>query len=203
MNDKYKNIFNIVFNAILAMYPILIFYFLIVQKVPVRVFSIFIIALAILEFIFKITFKSEKNLVSIILKSLLLITIGILGFVLNSSTILKLSPVFINIILIYTFGITLFQPPSMIYRFAILADKSIPNSPAQEKIAAYCYKVTVVWIVFFILNGSIAALTVFFTSDLIWVIYNSGITNVLMGILFVGEYIVRKFVQKKIAKEIS
>jgi len=176
---------------------------MIIQKVPVRILSVFIIALAILEFILKISIKSDKDYVSNIIKSLLLVMIGVLGFIINSNTILKLSPVFINVILIYTFGITLFQPPCMIYRFAVLADKSIPDSPGQKYIIAYCYKVTIVWIAFFIFNGSIAALTAFFSSDLIWVIYNSGITNVLMGILFAGEFIVRKFVQKKIARIIQ
>jgi acyl-CoA synthetase (AMP-forming)/AMP-acid ligase II len=107
-----------------------------------------------------------------------------------------------NIILLYTFGITLFQPPAMIYRFAILADKSIPKSLGEKKIAAYCYKVTVIWVVFFIINGSIAALTVFYGSDLIWAIYNNVAAPVLIGILFAGEFIVRKFVQKKIPKAV-
>jgi uncharacterized membrane protein len=88
----------------------------------------------------------------------------------------------------------------MIYRFAVLADKTIPHSPGEKEIAAYCYKVTVVWVVFFALNGSIAALTVISGSDKIWAIYNCGIANVLMGFLFIGEFIVRKFVQKKIPK---
>ena len=197
MIDKSKNIFSIVFNAFLALYPILVFYFLIIQKIPIWVFSLFTIALALFGFISGIFNKIDKKLGSSFWNSLLLFVIGAVSLIINTNIIPKLFPVFINIILLNTFGITLFKPPAMIYRFAVLADKSIPESPKQKKIAAYCYKVTVVWVIFFILNGSTAALTVFYSSDLIWAIYNNVVAPVLIGILFAVEFIVRKIVQKK------
>ena len=205
MNVKCKNIFrkcSILFNVVLAVYPILIFYFLIIQKTPIRIFSLFTMALALFGFVVGILKESDKKYDSAFWNSLLLFAIGVLGFVINTSMILKLFPVLINIILLYNFGITLFRPPAMIYRFAVLADKSIPGSPGREKIAAYCHKVTVVWMVFFIINGSIAALTVFLGSDLIWAVYNNVVAPVLIGLLFAGEFIVRKFVQKKIPKAV-
>jgi len=202
-SDKFKSIFSMLFNAILAVYPILIFYFLMIQKFPIRRFSLFIIAIAFLDFIFRITKrKSDKKYDSYLLNSLLLLIIGVLCFITNTNIAFKFFPIIINIILIFNFGITLFKPPTMIYRFAVLTDKTIPKSLGEKKIAAYCYKVTIIWIAFFALNGSIAALTVISGSDLIWAIYNCGIANVLMGLLFIGEYIVRKIVQKKIPKAV-
>jgi uncharacterized membrane protein len=202
MSDKYKSIFWILFNALMAMYPILVFYFLIIQKIPIRILSLFIIAFALFEFTVRFFKKGDKKIGSNIWNSLLLLAIGVLGFIINTNMILKLSPILMNIILLYTFGITLFHPPTIIFRFAVLADKTIPNSPGEKKIAAYCYKVTIIWVVFFIINGSIAALTVFSGSDLIWAIYNCGLAYVLAGILFVGEFIVRKFMHKKIHKAV-
>ena len=202
MNDKYKKFFSIVFNFFLAMYPILVFYFLIIKKIPIRIFSLFTIALALFGFILGISKKTDKKFGSSFWNSLLLFVIGAVSLLINSTMIPKLFPVFINIILLNTFGITLFQPPVMIYRFAVLADKSIPKSLGQKKIAAYCYKVTVIWIVFFIINGSIAALTIFYGSDLIWAIYNNAVAPVLIGILFTGEFIVRKYAQRKIPKAV-
>jgi len=203
MSDKYKNILGIIFNAILAMYPILVFYLLIIQKFPIRIFSLFIIALAVFEIIIRISKrKSDKKYGSYLWNPLLLLVIGVLCFITNTNIAFKLSPVLMNIIFLFTFGTTLFQPPTMIYRFAVLADKTIPKSLGEKKIAAYCYKVTVLWVVFFVINGTIAALTVFSGSDLIWAIYNCGVAYVLAGILFVGEFIVRKFVQKKIPKAV-
>ena len=184
------------------MYPILVFYFLIIQKIPIRIFSLFTIALALFGLITGIINKTDKKFGLSFWNSLLLFIIGGISLILNTNMIPKLFPVFTNIMLLYTFGITLFQPPVMIYRFAVLADKSIPNSPGQKQIAAYCYKVTVVWIVFFIINGSIAAWTVFYGSDFVWAIYNNAVAPILIGIIFIVEFIVRKIVQRKIPKAV-
>ena len=182
------------------MYPILVFYFLIIKKVPVRVFSLFTIALGLFGFIAGILKKSGKKYDSGFWNPLLLVIVGGAGFIINTDMIPKLFPVIINIMLLFTFGITLFDPPPMIYRFAILMDKSIPESPGQKKIESYCYKVTVIWVVFFIVNGSIAALTVFCGSDLTWAVYNNAVAPVMTGLLFIGEFIVRKIVQRKLPK---
>jgi 3-hydroxymyristoyl/3-hydroxydecanoyl-(acyl carrier protein) dehydratase len=91
----------------------------------------------------------------------------------------------------------------MIYRFAIMQDKSIPGSLNEKRIAAYCKKVTIVWLVFIFFNGSMAAWTIFSGSDAFWAVYNGGVSYILMGILFAGEFIVRKKVQKNMPKEKS
>ncbi|EYU47959.1 putative membrane protein [Acinetobacter baumannii 1457504] len=45
---------------------------------------------------------------------------------------------------------------------------------------------------FLFCNALIALSTVLFTSTQVWVIYNGFISYVLMGILFLGEFILRK-----------
>jgi acyl-coenzyme A synthetase/AMP-(fatty) acid ligase len=88
----------------------------------------------------------------------------------------------------------------MIFRFATIQDKSIKGSLEEKLVAAYCRKVTWMWCGFFIFNGSMAAITIFFGSDIIWSVYNGGISYILMGSLFAGEFLVRKMVQKKMPK---
>ena len=105
-----------------------------------------------------------------------------------------------NLCFFCAFSFTLYKPPSMIYRFAVLMDKSIPGSPWEKKISIYCRKVTLVWITFFVVNGCVAAWTIITGSDAQWAIYNGGISYILMGILFAGEYITRRMVQKKMPK---
>ena len=107
-----------------------------------------------------------------------------------------------NLLFLAAFGLTLLKPPSMIYRFALIQDKSIPNSLNEKRIESYCRKTTLVWIVFFVLNGSAAAWTIFSGSDAVWSIYNGGISYILIGTLFAGEFIVRKKVQKKMPKAV-
>ncbi|MBR4159233.1 MAG: AMP-binding protein [Spirochaetia bacterium] len=121
---------------------------------------------------------------------------GIVALITRSARILTFYPALVNLFFLVLFGHTLIAGPSMVYRFATLKDKSIAISPYRKKIAAYCRNVTLVWCCFFIVNGSIALLSVFGESYRFWALYNGCIAYILMGLLFAGEYIVRKFVQK-------
>ena len=121
----------------------------------------------------------------------------------DSLVILKLYPVLMNVLFLFAFGLTLFQGPPMIYRFAVLADRSIPNSLGEKRIAEYCRKVTTVWVMFFAFNGSMALLTILSGSNALWSVYNGGVSYILIGTLFAGEYIIRKKVQKNMPKAIS
>ena len=49
---------------------------------------------------------------------------------------------------------------------------------------------------FFIVNGSIALVTALWSSFEIWSLYNGFIAYLIMGLLLVGEYIVRMRTQK-------
>jgi uncharacterized membrane protein len=80
----------------------------------------------------------------------------------------------------------------MIERFARLAQPDLP-----EVAVIWTKKVTSVWCLFFILNTCIALYTVLFTSTQIWVLYNGFISYLLMGLLFAGEFILRKIHQRK------
>jgi len=120
----------------------------------------------------------------------------------NNGIFLKFYPVLITLLFLGSFGITLIKPPSMIYRIALIQDKLIRFSPGKKHIENYCRKVTIVWVIFFILNGSLSVWTIFSGSDILWSVYNGGISYFLMGILFAVEFIVRKKVQKAIPKAI-
>jgi acyl-coenzyme A synthetase/AMP-(fatty) acid ligase len=85
----------------------------------------------------------------------------------------------------------------MIFRFAVLQNKRIRGSLGEKRVEAYCRKVTLVWCGFFVLNGGVAAWTVFFAPQALWSLYNGGISYMLMGILFGGELMVRKMADKK------
>jgi len=176
--------------------------FLVIRKTPIRLFSLFVIGLGLIIFIIGISKKSKTKNVSFIWNSALLLGLGGLCFIINSAIILKLYPLLINIVFLIIFGRTLFCPPNMIFRFALMQDKTIKGSLNEKRIAAYCRKVTYVWCGFFIINGSIAAWTVFSGSNKLWFIYNGGISYILMGAIFVVEFIIRKIVQKKMPKNV-
>lgn len=116
---------------------------------------------------------------------------GGLSLLLKDHAWLKLYPVFMSVGALIIFATTLLKPPSMIERFARIAE---PNLPTEGVI--WTNKVTKIWCGFFVVNAVIALITVLFTSTKIWVLYNGFISYLLMGILLLGEYLLRKRQQR-------
>jgi uncharacterized membrane protein len=110
----------------------------------------------------------------------------------NALLPLKLYPVLVNAVFLALFGYSLVNPPSIIERLARLQD---PNLPAAA--IAYTRRVTQVWCVFFIINGSIAFATALWASEAIWSLYTGVIAYGLMGILLGGEYWLRLRFKRK------
>ena len=105
---------------------------------------------------------------------------------------LKLYPVLVNAVMLGVFGLSLRHPPSAIERIARLRE---PNFPPEA--VAYTRKVTMVWCGFFIANGGIALITALWATDKVWAAYNGLIAYLLMGLLFVGEWLVRQRVRAR------
>lgn len=115
------------------------------------------------------------------------------GFAIWSNELLTLRfyPVIVNAVMLLLFSWSLFSPPSLIERLARIQH---PNLPPEGII--YTRRVTQIWCVFFIINGSIALATALWSSFELWSLYNGLIAYLLMGVLFAGEYIVRMKTQK-------
>ncbi len=97
-------------------------------------------------------------------------------------------PVFMNVLMFSLFAASLLHPPSAIERLARLRH---PNLPPEG--VAYTRRVTQVWCGFFVTNGGIAAWTAFAASREIWLLYNGLISYLLMGALFAGEWLFRRW----------
>ena len=116
--------------------------------------------------------------------AMLLAMLSILG---NHSLPLKLYPVLVSTVMLAVFGLSLLHPPSAIERIARITDPELP-----PEAIAYTRKVTGVWCVFFVANGGIALATALWATDRIWALYNGLIAYLLMGVLFLGEWLIRQ-----------
>ncbi|MEJ0058671.1 MAG: hypothetical protein WDM79_03345 [Terricaulis sp.] len=104
----------------------------------------------------------------------------------------RLYPACMNAAMLIAFALTLRRGPSMIERFARLAEPNLPESGVR-----YTRTVTWVWVVFFLINGAIATWTALYADWDFWTLYNGLIAYLAMGALFAGEFIVRQFVRKR------
>jgi len=211
-----KLFFKILFYVTAALYPVLIFTFLVILKLPVRILSLCIVGLALAFFIALTGKRSDKKKSSMswkpMVSALLFMTAGIVCFLTNQTVFLKLYSVVISAMLLIVFSSTLFFGPNIIFRFALMGRKPVKNTVCEKLVEAYCKKVCIVWCFFFIINGSISVCTAFSQklfgltpaqADALWSVYNGGISYVLMGILFTVEYIIRKMVDKKMPESFA
>jgi uncharacterized membrane protein len=121
--------------------------------------------------------------------ALLTVSIAALVWWSNDESWLRLYPAFFNLIALAIFGYTLWRPPSMIERFARLQSGELSADGVR-----YTRRVTIAWCGFFVVNGATAAYTALYASRELWTVYNGFIAYCLMGVMFVGEWLVRRYV---------
>ncbi|MEZ4217962.1 MAG: hypothetical protein R3E88_15860 [Myxococcota bacterium] len=96
-------------------------------------------------------------------------------------------PVVVNLFLFATFAHSLFVGMPVIERFARTVDGDLPGFCVP-----YCRKVTIVWCAFLLANALVAAVLAVAGPIEWWTLYTGAVGYVLMGLLFAGEFVVRK-----------
>ena len=105
----------------------------------------------------------------------------------NAMLPLKLYPVLVNAAMLAAFGYSLLVPPSMIERLARLREPDLPDAAI-----GYTRRVTQVWCVFFVVNGTLALVLALYSSEALWSLYTGVISYLLMGLLLGGELLLRR-----------
>jgi uncharacterized membrane protein len=116
----------------------------------------------------------------------LLLSLGAL--VANDETLLRLYPAGISLSLLALFALSLRTPPTMVERFARMRR---PDLPAEA--VRYTRHVTQVWCVYFALNAAVSIWTAVCASREVWALYNGFIVYLVMGALFLGEWLLRRY----------
>jgi len=181
-----RKILNILIGVIFVLYPLGVF--LGFNYFEPRFIGMLLLVFFTLRGLFFINKNLIKNLYQLAPIAIAVFVTSMAVIIFNENIFLRLHPVLISLAFLFSFGYTLIKPPSMVERFARLKDPQLSNDAI-----AYTKTVTKVWCLFFILNGSAAAYTTFYASFEVWTIYNGLISYILMGILFITEFIVRHF----------
>lgn len=176
------------------LYPVLIFTSLTYFDASPRVLALVLLCVAMIYFISNTNNINKKGFKRFQLWATIIIasTLALLTFITENSGYIKFYPVFISLFLLLSFSITLKSPPTIIFRFATLADKTIRGGVNEKKVESYCRVVTKVWVCFFVFNGLIALATAIFANYKIWTLYNGLISYIFIGLIASVEFIVRK-----------
>ncbi len=102
----------------------------------------------------------------------------------------KVLPILIQLMLMYFFGRTLLKGkgPSFIESFVRLEYPVFP-----PVISIYCRQLTILWTCFFAINAAMCVILAIWGTGFWWTVYNGIFIYLMMGVLFVGEYIYRHF----------
>ena len=106
-------------------------------------------------------------------------------YVFNDIMFLKLYPVMMNALMCAAFWSSLYKKPLI----TVFAEKM--HCVLDDDGLAYTRKVTVAWTAFMAANTVLSMVSVFL-SDWLWTLYNGLISYILIGIMIVGEYLIRQ-----------
>jgi uncharacterized membrane protein len=111
---------------------------------------------------------------------------------------IRFYPVMVSLTMGAVFTVTLFTDRPMVERLARL---KMPD--LDDYSIAYTRKLTKVWIGFFAVNAMIATWTALYASMEIWTLYNGFLSYLLIGILFIGEWPVRRILRARHDRKIK
>ena len=180
--------FSVVVAGVLVLYPILVYVG--IDRFGPSAIAVLLMAMCVLRLLVLCVRRDW----SFAARQTALITAG--GMLLAAASLLLgradamlYYPVFVNASLCFLFSWSLVSPPSAIERIARLREPDLP--PAGVR---YTRRVTIVWIIFFVVNGSIALYTATLTPLATWALYNGFIAYLLIGAVFGVEFLVRSIV---------
>ena len=113
------------------------------------------------------------------------VLLGTALYVFNDIMFLKLYPVMMNALMCAVFWSSLYKKPLI----TVFAEKM--HCVLDDDGIAYTRKVTVAWTAFMAANTVVSAISVFL-SDWLWTLYNGLVSYILIGIMIVGEYLIRQ-----------
>ena len=168
-------------------YPVLVYSGL--RWLEPRVVAVLLGSLLMLRFVLNrhrsrtVTLRSSLSFPLVLLGLAYLLT-----FLFNEGRFFLFVPAMFSVALLVSFGRSLLRPPSMVELFARMKQPDM----STEKVS-YCRRVTLLWVVFFLLNALVSTALALFAELETWTIYNGFIAYLLIGVLFVGEFIYRLY----------
>ena len=109
--------------------------------------------------------------------------------------LLRWYPSLICALLLAAFGLSLKFGPPMIERIARVTEPDLPPVAVR-----YTRKVTWLWVVFFLVNGTVSGLLAKWGPLSWWTFYNGILAYSVMGVLFLGEWLLRQRLRRRINK---
>ncbi|ECI0838808.1 DNA gyrase subunit B [Salmonella enterica subsp. diarizonae] len=120
------------------------------------------------------------------------IALCVASVLLKTHQLLLFYPVVVNAVMLSVFGGSLWSAMPLVERLARLRPPDLPPQGVR-----YTRRVTQIWCLFFIFNGTIALFTALHGDMRMWTTWNGMLSYLLMGALMAGEWLIRRQVMKR------
>ena len=169
-----------------ALYPVLVYY----GRALVPPLAFVAVALALIGLRFAVCSSPAARVWRLPLAAAAAL-VGVLA-AFDGALAAKTYPVGLSLGTAAVFAASLLHPPSLVERFARLREPDLP--PAGQ---AYCRTVTVMWTVWLLLNAAIAGMLALWGSDEAWALWTGLVAYLVMGVLFGGEFLIRRSMRRR------
>ncbi len=181
---KTKKVLQFLSGMLGISYPLTVYFLL-----QYKLFIWLIVCLLFLALVRLIVAKRQTLMVNIIIASLLLAMVLLYNLT-SSEQFLLYYPLIVNVVFFCSFYQSLLKVP-IVEQFAAIYT---PKDRQDKSFKVYCRNVTKAWCYFFIVNGTISLITVIYADKWLWMVYNGIIAYILIALMFVTEYAVRRLV---------
>lgn len=189
LSQQLKKYLTIVAVIVGLSYPFLVYFGMSVLS-PQLLIVIILVLLGLRILIMVVTMPSRHRL---IWPGITAVALMVAASFIQVNISVKLYPVAISVLLGAAFLFSVFRPPTIIEKIARMTEPDL-----DQKGVLYTRNVTLMWVLFFMFNAAVSAWTVLYGTLEQWTIYNGIISYCLTGLLFAGEFLVRRLVRVKV-----
>lgn len=179
-----KVVVALLVGIVLFLYPILVYVGL--TRFQPRYIAMMLIVLFLVRIVMIREYRRPGMRPLLVILFAVVVTGGIV-MISNAYLPLLVNPAIINCCAFLVFGYSLLRPPTIVEQFA---QADFPILPPN--CVTYCRRVTSVWCIFFFVNAAVSLHSALFWPKHYWALYNGLISYILVGLIFVVEYICRR-----------
>lgn len=179
------SVFRALFFAAILLYPVIVY--VSIQHLPISFFGVILVLLLLLRC--GVMLPTERHLLLPVL--LIHVTYSTVTAITGSRQLLLWYPALVNFSLCALFALSLKEEKSILLR--LVQARKVQISVYAPR---YLNRLTVVWAVFFLLNGLMAILTTMISVK-VWALYNGFIAYTLVATLFIAELAFRRYYKRR------
>lgn len=180
----------------LFIYPVFIFLTLVVFEKDMSIVSLGMLLIGVAAFAFNSKNGNKITPIIMCLASLLFI-------ITKSEMIIRFYPFWITGVFAWVFLSSVLKKDPIIFHIALTMSPAIKNHPGIEKIRKYCFVWNWVWVCYFAVIEAINLYMVFYGTTRMWAVFNGCISYLAQGFMFIVQFSVNFFFNRKIDKEYS